>query len=203
MIFFALTETELNSSFPTSQFAVENYVINILDRPNNLEGGGGILCYINFTIPNRMRADLAYNQDSIESMVIEITVKQKRWFFVVLYRPPNVSVNYLKSAMDYTNHKCLEQAEVVFLLGDLNIDFGKDINPLSDILGLYGIENMIKGPTCFKSVSQPTRVDVILTNVPKRVRSILNTDIGVSDFHNLTLASTKLCIAKMLKRNCI
>ena len=55
---------------------------------------------------------------------------------------------------------------------------------------------MIKWPTGFKSVSQPTTEDVILTNVPKRVRSILNTDIRVSDFHNLTLASTKLCIAR-------
>ena len=128
--FLALTETKLNSSFPTSQFAVENYVISRLDRPNNL-GGGGILCYINSSIPNRMRADLAYNQDGIESMVIEITVKQERWFFVVLYRPPNVSINYLKSAMDYTSHKCLEQTELVFLLGGLNIDFGKDINPLT------------------------------------------------------------------------
>ena len=142
--FLALTQTKLNSSFLTSQFAVENDVISRLDRPNNL-GGGEILCYINSSIPTRMQADLACNQDGIESMVIEFTVKQERWFFVVLYRPPNVSVNYLKSAMAYTSHKCLEQ--------------------------------------------------VILTNVPKRVRSILNTDICVSDFHNLTLASTKLCIA--------
>ena len=105
--------------------------------------------------------------------------------------------------MDYTSHKCLEQTEVVFLLGGLNIDFGKDINPLSDILDLYGLENMIKGPTCFKNVSQPTTVDVILANVPKRVRSILNTDIGVSDFHNLTLASTKLCIARNAQKEIV
>ena len=46
-------------------------------------------------------------------------------------------------------------------------------------------------------------MDVILTNVAKRVRSILNTDIGVSDFHNLTLASTKLCIARNAQKEIV
>ena len=64
--FLALTKTKLNSSFITSQFAVENnyYVISRLDRPNNL-GGGGILCYNNSSVPNRMRLYLAYNQDGV------------------------------------------------------------------------------------------------------------------------------------------
>ena len=56
----------------------------------------------------------------------------------------------------------------------------------------------MKGQTCFKSVEHPSHIDVILTNTPKRLISNLNVEIGVSDYHNIVCAATRLyCPANM------
>ena len=49
------------------------------------------------------------------------------------------------------------------------------------------------------SVSNPkkaTLLDVVLTDTPRRIGGISNFDIGMSDFHNITCASTKLFVPK-------
>ena len=80
----------------------------------------------------------------------------------------------------------------VYLIGDLNVDLLKPTHALSAILDVYCLKNVIQGPTCFKSVLTPTLLDVILTNKPQRLADALNVPTGISDFHNLVCAATKL-----------
>ncbi len=80
----------------------------------------------------------------------------------------------------------------MFLICDINVDFSKDNNPLKSVLDDYGLQNVIKGPTCFKNPHVPTLNDVILTNCPRRLAGTLNVNIGVSDFHNQIQAATKM-----------
>ena len=56
----------------------------------------------------------------------------------------------------------------------------------------YNLKNVIKDPTCFKSVENPSLIDVILTNTPERIASHMNVSIGVSDFHNFICAATRM-----------
>ena len=56
---------------------------------------------------------------------------------------------------------------------------------------MHCMTNIITTATCFKS-SQPTLLDVILTNSCRRVADTLNINTGISDFHHLVAFSTKL-----------
>ena len=57
----------------------------------------------------------------------------------------------------------------------------------------YSSKNIVKDPTCFKNINNPTTIDLIITNIP---RSCINTKTFVnslSDFHALvtTTLNTK------------
>ena len=59
----------------------------------------------------------------------------------------------------------------------------------------YSSKNIVKDPTCFKNINNPTTIDLIITNIP---RSCINTKTFVnslSDFHVLvtTTLNTKFC----------
>ena len=67
-----ISETKIDSSFPTAQFQIEGYTTYRLDRNTN---GGGILLYIREDIPSTL-----LNSDmSIESFSIEINIGKKKW----------------------------------------------------------------------------------------------------------------------------
>ena len=66
-----ISETSIDSSFPTAQFQIERYTTYRLDRNAN---GGGILLYIREDIPSTL-----LNFDiSIESFYIEINIRKKK-----------------------------------------------------------------------------------------------------------------------------
>ena len=77
----------------------------------------------------------------------------------------------------------------------INIDMLKAPKQFQDFMQIYGLENVIIGPTCFKA-KNATQLDVVLTDTPRRIEGIVNLDIGMSHFHNITCASTKLFVPK-------
>ncbi len=36
-------------------------------------------------------------------------------------------------------------------MGDINVDFQKDVNKIQDSLDVFDLTNLVKGPTCFKN----------------------------------------------------
>ena len=46
-------------------------------------------------------------------------------------------------------------------------------------------------PTCFKNASNPSCIDVMLTNHPSSFQNSLAIDTGLSDFHRMTVTVTK------------
>ncbi len=75
---------------------------------------------------------------------------------------------------------------------DINVDFQKDVNQIQDSLDVFDLTILVKGPTCLKNHLHPSAVDVIFTTCPKLLASGDNTNIGVSDHHNIIIASTKM-----------
>ena len=47
----------------------------------------------------------------------------------------------------------------------------------------YGLKNIIRQLTCYKYPSNPTCIDIILTNVPRSFQSTCVVETGLSDFH--------------------
>ena len=75
-----ISETKIDSSFPTAQFQIEGYTTYRLDRNTN---GGGILLYIREDIPST----LLNSAMSIESFSIEIYIRKKKWLLVCTCNP--------------------------------------------------------------------------------------------------------------------
>ena len=80
-----ISETKIDSSFPTAQFQIEGYTTYSLDRNAN---GGGME-----DIPSTL-----LNSDmSTESFSIEINIGKKKWLLVCLHSPnKNLISNHLK-----------------------------------------------------------------------------------------------------------
>ena len=97
----------------------------------------------------------------------------------------NVFKSYFSQLIDYL----LRTYDDFVFLADANCCPLK-INTIQDICDLYGLTNLVKEPTCHKS-SEPTLIDIILVNRPKRYMGILNAEFCLSDFHNVIGASTK------------
>ncbi len=96
--------------------------------------------------------------------------------------------------------RCQAESQTMFLLGDLNIYFCKENNPLQCILDDYGLTNVVHGAACYNNPDELTLNDVIFTNCPRRLASTLNINIGVSDHHNQIQAATKMYAPKTEKR---
>ena len=56
---------------------------------------------------------------------------------------------------------------------------------------LFGLDNLVKGPTCFKS-KHVTLLDVILVNKSSTFYNTLNIVNSVSDFHNMVATMMRL-----------
>ena len=186
---FCITETKLDDTFTTAQFKFKNYSLYRKDRN---AFGGGIMIYVNTTLPSRIRDDLLPERNDIECIVLEIILNKEKIFLIVLYKPPKVSDLTLISMVSYVIDKCMLESNCIYLVGDLNVNLLNHPNSLSDVFESYNLNNVVKEPTCFKSMTNPTLLDPIITNNSKRLAGYLNACIGVSDFHNIVCAATKL-----------
>ena len=75
-----ISETKIDSSFPTAQFQIEGYTTYSLDRNAN---GGGILLFIREELPSTL-----LNSDmSIENFFIEVNIRKKKCFLFCTYNP--------------------------------------------------------------------------------------------------------------------
>jgi hypothetical protein len=78
-------------------------------------------------------------------------------------------------------------------IGDLNYDFldEKKCAPLVSVCDILDLTNLVKRPTCFTKIADPTLNDVILTNSPNNCMNVLNFNCGISDVHNLISVQIK------------
>ena len=78
-----ISETKLDSTFTQAQFDAPGY--NSFRKDRNCHGGG-LLAYIRSDLPARRRPDLELSR--IESLIIEITINNRKWGIICAYRPP-------------------------------------------------------------------------------------------------------------------
>ena len=117
--YFALSETKIDSSFPSAQFEIHNYEIKAGRERNH--NWGGLIEYVRKGIINRR---LKENETPhSETICSEITISKKRWLYIRIYRPPEV--NNLDSFFEELNtslSKACCKYENFVIMGDFNID---------------------------------------------------------------------------------
>ena len=192
-----LSETKIDASFPSAQFAVPGFKCIRADRNSN---GGGIVSYIRSDIAHRRRHDIeAVVCEPVESLIIEVIIKGQKWLFSCLYNPHfRYKTQCCKSINDISHETERENISLAFIIGDLNINLLSDTGSqyLNDVMEINGLKNIIKEATCFKS-NEPTLIDVVLTTNANRVASTININTGLSDFHNLVGMATKVSFPRL------
>ena len=84
-----LSETQIEDSFPDSQFFAEGFKMYHKGRTKT---GGGLLLYVNEDIPGKITNSYQFKENS-EIILFEFSVSNKKWLLLGNYRPP--SQNYL------------------------------------------------------------------------------------------------------------
>ena len=74
-----ISETKIDSSFPTAQFLINGFTTYRRDRNKN---GGGMLLYIREDIPSNL-----LHTDDIIGFYIEISTRKKKWLLDCPYNP--------------------------------------------------------------------------------------------------------------------
>jgi hypothetical protein len=102
----------------------------------------------------------------------------------------DLKVSIIKKKIDMT--WIVEKIDYRYI-GDLNYDFldEKKCAPLVSVCDILDLTNLVKRPTCFTKIADPTLNDVILTNSPNNCMNVLNFNCGISDVHNLISVQIK------------
>ena len=194
---FGLIETKLDDQFVDAMFNVDNYNLYRLDRNRN---GGGVMCYVLSSLPHRIRTDVKKINPVIEWLLIEVKANNEKLFFAIMYKPPSVSNSLLSEEIQNICDNVFNECSTMFLLGDLNVNILNPNHCLCDTFELFDLKNIVSEPTCYKNVNNPSLLDVIVTNSPRRLANHLNIDIGLSDFHHIVCAATKMHVPKTNSR---
>ena len=75
-----ISETKIDSSFPTAQFHIDGYTIH---RRNRDENGDGLLLYVREDVPSA----LLKTDSEIEAFYVELTIRKKKWLLCCSYNP--------------------------------------------------------------------------------------------------------------------
>ena len=189
-----IQETKLDSSFPSQQFALPGYSEPYrLDR--NREGGG-VIIYVREDIPSKKLTKHNFSKN-VEGLFLEINLRKSKLLFFAGYRSDHEVHGLSKSdfleQISFALDKYSSYDKVLFA-GDFNID--KDEEILQDFLFEQNIKGIVKDKTCYKSIENPSCIDLFLTSSPLCFQNTTTVVTGLSDFHKMVVTVMKTTFPK-------
>ena len=121
----------------------------------------------------------------IKAMVIEINLKRQRWLIICSRNPHKFMINDHTKSIRMQLDKLHLQYEHFIIIGDLNSQICEDT--MSEFCCVYNLKNLVKDPTCYKNPTNPSSMDLILTNNPRSFQNTFVIETGLSDFHKIPL----------------
>ena len=89
-------------------------------RKDRVLGGGGLLMYINDSIPSR-KLEEQTTPDDIEIVRVEINLKKQKWVIIGIYNPPNMNNKYFLDHLCKTIDLYNKKYDNVVSMGDFNL----------------------------------------------------------------------------------
>ena len=137
-----------------------------------------------------VREGIPYNLRAIKNKPIEsIYVAWNLWSDKCLincsYNPHRTTISTHINKIKWNFDLFSINYKKIILLGDFNVEVND--NYMKFFCGNYGLKNLIKPPACYKNPSNPTCIDLILAILPQSFQSTCVVEIGLSDFHMMTL----------------
>ena len=175
---FLVSESKLGHTFSSNQFRINGYRIFRLDR-NRF--GSGLILFINENVPGKPLQEHIH-LSNFEVIAIEFYQNNQKWLLLGLYKPPNQKTSDFIPNLSLILDLFLKNYDNVTLIGDFNLS--SDDIPLKSFLQAYNLTSLIREATCFKS-SNPSCIDLILTNQKICINSSNTFETGISDHHKL------------------
>ena len=186
-----ISETKVDDSFP-----IRNFLINSFSTPYRSDRdskGGGIMLFVRKNIPSKL---LAIESKPIESLYVELNLR--KWLINRSYNPHkntiSTHIDKLSNSLDLFSANYVE----MILLEDFNVEVND--NHMKSFCENYGLKILIKQRTCYKNRSNPTCIDLILTNVPRSFQITCVIETGLFDFHMMTLTVMRKGLKKFQPR---
>ena len=196
-----LSETKIDDSFTDALFSVDNYHLWRADRTDR---GGGVAAYLRTDIAGDRQKD--YECKHIESISVEVNLQSSKILICGAYKPPSMTDDMFENDCSLTLDKISSKYDNYILLGDLNFDMlcEQKCSSLMNMCDIFDLKNLIKKPTCYTSNSNPSLVDVILTNsdTVSKIGGTCNFSSGLSDVHNVIACQLKFEIPENKSRWC-
>ena len=187
-----ISETKLNDTFPSGKFFIEGYKEPIrLDRNKN---GGGLLFFIRDDLDSKEIKSHKLPK-KVEGIFIKLTIRNTKWLIMGGYNPDKKDIKTFLNHVSKELDKFLPQYENLLLLGDFNSEMAED--DMKNFCETYNLTNLITDPTCFKSVENPSCIDVMLTNRNLCFENSMTIETGLSDFHKMTVTVMKKYYKKL------
>ena len=181
-----ITETKIDDSFPDAQFKIDGYAKPYrLDRNSS---GGGLLIYVREDIPSKQLSKHTFPSD-IEGIFVEINLRKSKWLLFGTYHPPSQSNSYFFESLTKAMDIYLGGYDRFLLAGDFNCEESEQ--HLKSFLDQYHAINIVKEKTCFKSVNNPSCIDLFITNQSRSFQNTTAISSGLSDFHKMVLTVFK------------
>ena len=186
-----ITETKIDQSFPVCQFFIEGY-----SPPFRFDcdaNGGGVIIYINEDIPAKLLKDHAAPKN-IEGSFLEINLKKYKWLLFGGYNASKDNILHFVNEIGPVIDHYMPKYDNFLILGDFNSEMSEDA--MRDFSETYNLSNMIKERTCFKNPSNPSLIDLILTNRPRSFQDSHVIETGLSDHHKMTITVLRVFFQK-------
>ena len=140
-------------------------------------------------IRNDITSRLLSSEPCLEGIFFELRLRNKRWllFAGYNYQKSNI-INYLNK-LGRQLDKYLGKYDNVLLIGDFNSEITE--TNMDEFCNIYNLKSLIKENTCFKNPSNPSCIDLMLTNRSRSFIGSQTVELGVSDFHKMTVTVLK------------
>ena len=125
-----------------------------------------------------------------------MNLRKKKWILFGGYNPKKEYISSFLGALGKSLDIYIANCDNVLLLGDFNSEMNEV--HMKDFCETYHLKNLITDPTCFKNTSQPTSIDLMLTNKSRSFQNSTTIETGLSDFHKMTVTALKMFFQKMV-----
>ena len=186
-----LSETKIDATSPTSQFIIPGCCIPY--RFDRTRFGGGIVVYVREGIPNKLLEGQTQS-NIIENICLELNLKSRKWFLCAIYNPHGENAEFFLRSLSVILDSYQKKYDNLILIGDFNLEPSN--SKLQDFSINFSLNNLVQINTCFKNVSNPRCIDLILTNKKNHFQNTTTIETGISDFHKFVLTVLK---AKYIK----
>ena len=201
--YFVISDTKLDSSFPSAQFHIGDYEIR--NRRNRDKSGGELIEFVKKGIITKRHKDLQTNLS--EAICMEITISKKRWFCMSVYRPPSSSnIDTFFDELTISLSKAVNKFDNLVIMGDFNIDITKHncsgFDKLKELCDTFNFTNLIKSETCYINNHKST-IDLFFTIKPLSFQGTSSTETGLSYCHKLISTFVRSFISPLKPKNVI